>query len=62
MAMLHARLDLSRHRLDVCLLDKQGRTVQVTTAPPDADEHDQQSRSGPPYGRGDLGPRCQLGT
>jgi methylmalonyl-CoA mutase cobalamin-binding subunit len=42
MAMLHPRLDLSRHRLDVCLR-KQGRTVQVTTAPPDADEHDQQS-------------------
>ena len=37
MAMLHAGLDLSRHRLDVCLLDMQGSTVQVTTAPPDAD-------------------------
>jgi transposase len=37
MAMLHAGLDLSRHRLDVCLLDEQGSTVQVTTAPPDAD-------------------------
>jgi transposase len=35
--MLHAGLDLSRHRLDVCLLDMQGSTVQVTTAPPDAD-------------------------
>jgi len=35
--MLHAGLDLSRHRLDVCLLDEQGSTVQVTTAPPDAD-------------------------
>ena len=35
--MLHAGLDLSRHRLDVCLLDAQGSTVQVTTAPPDAD-------------------------
>ena len=35
--MLHAGLDLSRHRLDVCLLDAQGSTVQVTAAPPDAD-------------------------
>jgi transposase len=35
--MLHAGLDLSRHRLDVHLLDEQGSTVQVTTAPPDAD-------------------------
>jgi hypothetical protein len=37
MAMLHAGLDLSRHRLDVHLLDAQGSTVQVATAPPDAD-------------------------
>jgi hypothetical protein len=37
MAMLPAGLDLSRHRLDVHLLDAQGSTVQVTTAPPDAD-------------------------
>jgi transposase len=35
--MLHAGLDLSRHRLDVHLLDEQGSTVGVTTAPPDAD-------------------------
>ena len=35
--MLHAGLDLSRHRLDVHLLDAQGSTVQVTTVPPDAD-------------------------
>ena len=35
--MLHAGLDLSRHRLDVHLLDAQGSTVQVTAAPPDAD-------------------------
>ena len=35
--MLHAGLDLSRHRLEVCLLDAQGSTVQVTAAPPDAD-------------------------
>jgi transposase len=35
--MLHAGLDLSRHRLDVHLLDQHGGTVQVTTAPPDAD-------------------------
>jgi hypothetical protein len=37
MAMLHAGLDLSRHRLEVCLLDGQGSTVKVTAAPPDAD-------------------------
>jgi hypothetical protein len=37
MAMLHAGLDLSRHRLEVHLLDQHGGTVQVTTAPPDAD-------------------------
>jgi transposase len=30
-------LDLSRHRLDVHLLDAQGSTVQIATAPPDAD-------------------------
>jgi transposase len=35
--MLHAGLDLSRHRLDVHLLDEQGSTIQVTTTPPDAD-------------------------
>jgi transposase len=35
--MLHAGLELSRHRLDVHLLDQHGGTVQVTTAPPDAD-------------------------
>lgn len=35
--MLHAGLDLSRKRLDVCLLDEQGARVAVTAAPPDAD-------------------------
>jgi transposase len=35
--MLHAGLDLSRTRLDVCLLDEQGGTVQLIQAPPDAD-------------------------
>ena len=35
--MLHPGLELSRHRLDVHLLDAQASTVQVTTAPPDAD-------------------------
>ena len=34
--MLHPGLDLSRHRLDVHLLDAQASTLQVTT-PPDAD-------------------------
>jgi transposase len=35
--MLHAGLDLSRRRLDVCLLDASGVTVVETAAPPDAD-------------------------
>jgi transposase len=37
MARLHPGLDLSRHRLDVHLLDAHRSTVQITTAPPDAD-------------------------
>ena len=35
--MLHAGLDLSRRRLDVCLLDEAGELVAQTAAPPDAD-------------------------
>lgn len=35
--MLHAGLDLSRKRLDVCLLDEHGETVESIAAPPDAD-------------------------
>jgi len=35
--MLHVGLDLSRHRLDVHVLDDAGETVEVTTAPPDRD-------------------------
>lgn len=35
--MLHAGLDLSRRRLDVCLLDERGRVVEETAAPSDAD-------------------------
>lgn len=35
--MLHAGLDLSRHRLDVCLLAEDGTRLAVTTAPPDRD-------------------------
>ena len=35
--MLHAGLDLSRRRLDVCLLDAAGELVEHTAAPPDAD-------------------------
>jgi transposase len=34
--MLHVGLDLSRHRLDVHVLDGAGATVEVTVAPPDA--------------------------
>ena len=35
--MLHAGLDLSRKRLDFCLLDESGERVEVGAAPPDAD-------------------------
>ena len=35
--MLHAGLDLSRYRLDVCILAEDGSKVEVTTAPPDLD-------------------------
>src|SRR6266700_502770 len=36
-AMLYAGLDLSRKRLDFCLLDQLGEKVDVGAAPPDAD-------------------------
>jgi transposase len=35
--MLHAGLDLSRRRLEYCLLDERGERVGVGAAPPDAD-------------------------
>ncbi len=35
--MLHAGWDLSRRRLDYCLLDEQGARVEVAVSPPDAD-------------------------
>ena len=35
--MLHAGLDLSRHRLDVHVMSEDGATLKVTTAPPDRD-------------------------
>jgi hypothetical protein len=35
--MLHAGLDLSRRRLDVCLLDQHGELVAETAVPADAD-------------------------
>src|ERR1035441_8172427 len=35
--MLHLGLDLSRKRLDVCVLDERGERIAVTAAPPDAD-------------------------
>ena len=35
--MLHAGLDLSRRRLDYCLLDQQGDRVEVGAAPSDGD-------------------------
>src|SRR2546423_13856044 len=36
-AMLYAGLDLSRKRLDFCLLDEPGEKIEVGAAPPDAD-------------------------
>ena len=35
--MLYAGLDLSRQRLDVHVLDEDGRTLEVTAVRPDAD-------------------------
>jgi transposase len=35
--MLHLGLDLSRKRLDVCVLDERGEQLAVTAAPPDGD-------------------------
>jgi len=35
--MLHAGLDLSRKRLDVCLLTEHGELIDHITAPPDGD-------------------------
>jgi hypothetical protein len=35
--MLHAGLDLSRRRLDVCLVNDAGELVEHTAAAPDAD-------------------------
>ena len=35
--MLHAGLDLSRRRLDYCLLDEAGERVETAAAPPDGD-------------------------
>jgi transposase len=35
--MLHLGLDLSRKRLDVCVLDERGERLAVTAAPPDTD-------------------------
>src|SRR5215216_4684969 len=37
LAMLHAGLDLSRRRVDFHLLDGEGATVEIGSAPPDAD-------------------------
>jgi hypothetical protein len=35
--MLHACLDLSRRRLDVCVLDERGGLLAETAVPSDAD-------------------------
>jgi hypothetical protein len=34
--MLHAGLDLSRRRLDVCLLSDRAEVIEQTAVPPDA--------------------------
>jgi hypothetical protein len=35
--MLHAGLDLSRRKIDVCLLSESGEHIDQLAAPPDAD-------------------------
>ena len=35
--MLHVGLDLSRRRLDTCVLDEHGELVAETAVPPDTD-------------------------
>jgi len=42
--VLHAGLDLSRRRLDYCLLDGAGERVEVAAAPPDAEGLDRLAR------------------
>ena len=42
--MLHAGLDLSRKRRDVCLLTEAGELIDHIAAPPDAPCRDLQSR------------------
>jgi transposase len=49
--MLHAGLDLSRHRLDVCLLTEHGELIDHIAAPPDADGLRGLVRRVRPFGR-----------
>jgi transposase len=49
--MLHAGLDLSRHRLDVCLLTEHGELIDHITAPPDAGGLRSLVRRVRPFGR-----------
>ena len=35
--MLHVGFDLSRHRLDFCLLDEEGERLASAAVPPDLD-------------------------
>jgi hypothetical protein len=63
--MLHAGLDLSRARLDVCLVDESGELVEHTAAPPDADglRHlADRPPFWPPQGRGRPLPFCGRST
>jgi transposase len=48
--MLHLGLDLSRKRLDVCVLDERGERLAVTEAPPDADGLRELARKTAAYG------------
>jgi hypothetical protein len=53
--MLHAGLDLSRHRLDFHLLDKAGEMLEVGAAPPDLDRLRSLAGRLGRYGRADPG-------
>jgi hypothetical protein len=49
--MLRAGLDLSRRRVDVCLLTEHGELIDHITAPPDADGLRGLARRVRPFGR-----------
>ena len=49
--MLYAGLDLSRKRLDYCLLEERGAIVERGAAPPDREGLDGLARRLRPYGQ-----------